>query len=462
MRRKSAALLMFVGSVILSACTGRDSTSPRGVAPDQANYATSPGPSATCDFNAIKTAARNYFTSQQDSAFTYDQALQKAYNGGLDGNATNVGWQIGRLVARERLTSATTNGAAGSVYLIDVMRCMSDVRGTVPYASLTIPSDFMNNAALILDSGIWDIRTGGATGAPTLGKVKAGGTRAFGAPRWGVETQTSATTWPGSITYAVFGYPIKVGTPLLNSPTNINTNDDLLTTYVGAGTAPFNAFELGSVPDDLPRDGLRVGMCAYSDPTANDGQENLLVHNNSQILPTDSPNQMCSSGLIAAAAVAPTWYASIVHRAASVFTPQVAFAQISDCSTCIGGLPSDWSPFGPGTLTASGIVLSVVQQPANSFVDSTNTIVVKATFSGQAAPGVKIDSITVANNSGSPAGAVIGTSNITTTSFTAADGTFTITFTVRKAGGYLVSVWSSLDGGQILPATSNQFQVQNK
>lgn len=460
MRRTPAALLMFVGSVILSACSGRDSTSPRGIAPDLASFATSPGPATTCDFNAIKTAARNYFSSQQDSAFAYDQALQKAYNGGLDGNATAVGWQIGRLVAKERLTSATTSGAAGAIYLIDVLRCMSDVRGSAPLASLAIPTDLLNNAAMILNSGIWDIRDGGSTGAPTLGKVKAGGTRAFGAPRWGVETKTSATTWPGSITYAVFGYPVKVGTPLLTSPTNINTNDDLLPTYGSA--APFNAFELGSVPDDLPRTDLRVGMCSVSDPTLGDGQENLLVHNNSEILPTDSPNQMCASGLVASTVVAPTWYASVAQRAVSLFTPQNLFAQTFDCSSCIGGLPSDWSPMGAGTLTASGIVLIITQQPTNSFIDSTNTVVVKATFSGSAAPGVKIDSITVANNSGSPAGASIKTSNVTTTSFTGKDGTFTITFTVGKAGGYLVSVWSSLDGGQIPAVTSNQFQVQNK
>ena len=457
MRRIPVALITVIGSLVVAACSGRDATAPRGIAAGGADASVIPTPSTTCDFSALKTAARNYFTSNQDSAFTYDAAMQKAYNGGADGNATNIGWQIGRLVAKERLTAATTTPTAGATYLIDVLRCMSDLsvaQTNGVYPALPLSANFLNNAISVLQHGIWEVR-GGATAPtqlPAAGRVVNSSTnmRDFGLPRWGAEAVGG--TWPGATQYAVFGYPTNIGTLVIGSAGNINTNE------VAA-----NAFELGTLPDGTPKAGIRVGVCISVD-NGTTKTANRIVHSNSQVLDYSTMTDLCdytNTNFVASVPAPLSWYASFMRRAGSFLSPKPAFAQTEDCTDCIGGLPSGWSPFNAGAITAANVVLTLPTEPSNTVVSATpnDMAVVHAAINGVPLIGVVIDSIAVENNSGSPAGAMITATNLPQT--TDANGNATVQFSVGKAGGYLVTVLGHLDSFPTQSVTSTLFNVKN-
>ena len=493
MRRYSTAVVPLVGLIVLGACSGRDSTGPRNLTADGADYAaTVVVPATTCDFTAISKAAKNYFTSGNDAVYGYLKSMSSAYKTGGAASATPCGWSALGQVSLERLTSLTTNGRAGAIFVIDVLRCMADLSDAQhPQVPLQLPSGFdTTTVALILNSGIWEIRDGGTAEGPAVARVSTDTVafqRAFGLPRWGVETKTVSTLWPApttnpNLTYAVYGYPKKLGNPLGTDPTTIDYNDVRLAAYTNAGVAPFNAFELGSVPYNLPRTDLRVGICAEGDVTVGNGILTHLVHNNSEILGSSPPGTMCTltDPLVASASAPQGWYAMFVKRALSVFQPSVLFAQdIQDCTDCIGGLPSGWTPFARGDVNASSLTDSITVQPSDpSAVSSINSLVVEPLYlHSSPVPQVTIDSITVSNNSGTPAGAVITCASVPyapysppgpscaghpTDTATHSDGTLTIYFQVGKAGGYLVTVWASQDGVQIPPVTSTLFNVKNQ
>jgi hypothetical protein len=273
--------------------------------------------------------------------------------------------------------------------------------------------------------------------------------RAFGQPRWGAEATSSTPVWPGATQYAVYGYPTNVGAFVVGSATNINTNE-----------VPKNAFELGTIPDATPKSGIRVGVCIQSDLTG--GVVNRVVHNNAEILDNSFLTQLCSTTITGYVAMGPapsSWFASVLHQAGTFFAPKDLLAD-DDCSFCIGGLPSGWSPFSTGAITASNVVLTFTTEPSNTVVATTSNdnAVVHAAINGVPLVGVVIDSIAVENNSGSPAGAVV-TDFVKGTTNTSGDAT--ISFSVGKPGGYMITVLGHLDTFQTQSTTSTLFNVKN-
>ena len=461
MRRTHAALVSLAGLIVLGACAGRDSTAPRELATDGPNASRNVPPSTACNFTTMKSAADSYFASKTDSAYTYMNAMKKVFDGGKTDTATKIGWSIGRLVAKERLTSATQTGAgaAGGAFLVGVMQCMSDVSsGTAPYSALQIPTGFSSNAASILTSGIWEVRGGTVNSQlPAAGRVIDNSTQAreFGLPRWGVEPATTDNTWPGATQYAVYGYPTNIGNLVIGSAGDINTNE-----------VEANSFELGTIPSGTPKTDLRVGVCIHQDVI--NGVANRMVHSNSEILDINHMTQLCdfsNSSFTASVRLQPSWYASALSTIGRVLSPAPAFAQFTDCTDCIGGLPSDWSPFTPGGITVSNVVLSIVTQPNDAIeVVAPNTtpnvfVTIKATVNGVPVPGVSVDTIQVFNNSGSPAGAVV-------TAFdpglpTGSNGQTTASFGIGKPGGYIIVISAKLDGSSTQVVTSAMFHIKN-
>lgn len=457
MRRKSAALVPLVGLLVLGACTGRDSTAPRGIAPDVANSATSPGPSSTCDFTAVKAAARDYFTSNQDPVYALIGDMSKAYGAGDYTTANTKGWAIGELVANERLTSATTNGSFGSVFVIDVLRCISDL-SVNPAVRITVPDDFITHAAAVLNSGIWEIRGPSATSAaPALGKVVSNlvtpNARGFGTPGWGVESSTG--TW-FSTQHAVYAYP--TSTTTLLGPTSINTNDALGGSYDG--------FELGTVPEDVvDHSNLRVGVCLQANGALSDGSVNRLVHNNNEILVNSSPSALCttySTGVASAVRATTTWYANLMQRATALFRPSILYAQ----DDFIGGLPSGWSPFSYGAVNAGAITLSfVAAPPPNTDTLTANTAIVKATVTNgtdtAGVPGV-IVTISISGNSGQAGGATFQNGTTSVTGTTDKNGLASITYIMGKAGGYTLTTTGTFDGHAVGNTLVSTVNVKNQ
>ena len=466
MRRITVATISVALSLALAACAERDTTSPRAISSGGASFAGRGG--STCSIQGVSSAAQAYFTSNQDPVFDMIKVLKDAFNNGGNVAATPAGWVILSRVADKRLTDSTGSGAAGAAFVVAVANCMADLAaGTSP---LTFPATLTanSNALLVrvLNSGIFDIRTGGATGAPAAGKNKQGGARSLGQPIWGVETETATSNWPGALNlkYAVVGYPIKDSNPLLTGAQQIDTSDALKATYQAEDPSPwpFNAFELLTVPTTAVVDHstLRVGICVDHNPTANDGSIYYLVHNDAELLPNSSPAALCA--LTVANGLTGPWYTRLAQGAARFFKPGLLYAQ--DERDFIGGLPSGWSPQGAGQLDASKVTLTITTQPKNNVRDSTqNSLVVTATITGSSTPvpGVAITSLTVLNNQGSPAGAVIVENSTNLPQTTDHDGKATVTFQIGKPGAYYIVVKSSLDGGPITSPTSVKFNVKN-
>ena len=482
MRRLSVALISLSGLLILGACTGRDSTAPRGIAPDQANLAsTPPAPATSCDFSAIKAAAKNYFTSPQDAVYGYIGTMQKAYGANDFEKTTNTGWQIGRLVAAERLRPLTTDATSGGIFVIDVLLCMYDLRtytaGSTPPV-LPIPADFtLEHAAGALGAGIWEIR-GGVTGTndefPAAGRVISNtgltaGQRDFGQPRWGVEPVS--TTWPIGVNntqYAVYGYPTTLGTFVLGSATNINTNTANET----------NAFSINTIPQNTPRTDVngalfRVGVCV-STVANTTGVRNRMLHDKSvtsqpsiEILDNSFMQSLCdysNTSFLASAASSPSWYAAVLHRAAGLFSPKLAYAMADDCADCIGGLPSGWSPFGTGQLTASQIHLVFLDTlPTNGMTAGgiPTTVRVKATISDQPVPGVLI-TLTISGNSGDPGGATFQNGQTSISGSTNSLGIAEIPVALQKAGSYTIVYTGTIDGYPVYNSFQQTVWVKNQ
>jgi len=147
---------------------------------------------------------------------------------------------------------------------------------------------------------------------------------------------------------------------------------------------------------------------------------------------------------------------SITQRFAALFMPTPAFA---DDFGFTGGTPDGWSPFGPKSLTGSQIALTFTQQPINTSVSTSITVKVHSAISGVAVPGVSI-TLSVDNNSGTPAGAVIVGGN--PNGSTDASGNVSFTIALGKAGGYLLVANGSLSGVATQAGISTLFNVKNK
>lgn len=474
MRRLTVATVSVAASLALAACAERDTTSPRAISSSGASFAGRGG--ASCSFNTVSSTASAYFTSNQDPVIGMIKVMKDAFNTNNGGNvaATPQGWEILNRVAAKRLTDSVTTGQAGAAFVVAVANCMADLAANS--SPLVLPTALTDNTnyllARVLNSGIFDIRTGGATGAPAAGKNKQGDLRSLGQPIWGVETQTATSNWPGALglKYAVVGYPIKDTNPLLTNAQQIDTSDALKATYQAEVPSPwpFNAFELLTLPTTavIDHSTLRVGICVKNNETTNDGSVWYLVHNDAELLPNSNPAALCA--LEMANGLTGPWYTRLAQSAARFFKPGILFAQREEGNDFIGGLPSGWSPQGAGELDVDQVTLTITTPPKNNVKDSVdNSLVVTATLTGKTTPvpGVKIDSLVVLNNQGSPAGAVIvpGSTNLTPTPlFTLADGTATVHFAIGKPGAYYIVVWGSLDGHAITPGTkSGKFNVKN-
>jgi hypothetical protein len=410
---------------------------------------------STCDFNAIGAAQRAYITSNSDPIIGYIADLKKAYTSGQYLTANGLVYAIGRQVALERLTPATTDATSGGIFLIDVLRCLTNLSTSAPEQ---IPPKFLDNATRVVSSGIWEIR-GGTTNVqfPAAGRVRVGGTgdRAFGLPRWGVEAVSG--TWPGSTEYVVFGYPT-ASAVIAGSPANININE-----------FPASGFELGSIPIATPKTGLRVGECiARSSST---GVTNRIVHGSTEVLDFSALSDLCSTtitGYQASAGGTDSWYASFLQRAGTLLAPKLAFAQCTLLCSSTGGLPSDWSPFTADAITAASIVLSFDNAPhTNTTVGSLETVIVRAAIPGPTSadpatpvPGVFV-TISIAGNSGQAGGATFNNGGTSVTGTTGPDGTASITYSIGKAGGYTLSTTGSIDGFPVGNSLSSPVWVKN-
>jgi hypothetical protein len=457
MRRTIVALVPIVGLIALAACSTDQGTSPRSIISQQALASGGP-PAPSCSFNNMTKAARNYLSST-DPVLDAINLMQSAYNTNNGGAvaATPRGWDVLRLIAQERLTSHQGGSAAqGAILVGQVFLCMADLTTSPATIPMPVPPDFTTagHDSLALSVGIFEVRAAGddATGAgAALAIYKATPTSARSAtpPGWGVEPNPTAAppSWPTG-PFLVYSYPTNLIGAFVSSATPIDFN--------------YNAFEMGKIPASTPVSGLLVGVC-YSSVTGTT-VANRLTHSNSQIFTNVQPT-FCPATV--ASLNSSSFFLSMVQRAARWLSPSLAYAQQD--AFFIGGLPDGWSPFTAGALVGTSIQPSFNKQPANTVVGAADSVTVLVTVNSVPVPSVAIV-LTIANNSGSPAGAIFvsapigttGTFTSTTPGGTTDDkGLVKIYFSVGKAGGYTLTAAGNLDVVATSSATSKLFNVKN-
>jgi hypothetical protein len=433
MRRTIVALVPIVGSLLFAACSdSRDATSPRSISASR--NASPNSPPTGCSFSTITGDANLYFPSR-DAVFTMISDMKSLYqtrNGGAVA-ATPKGFDILARTADVRRQGLEIGDAtAGGKFVSDLALCM-DLG--------SIPSKFNPSAALL--NGVFEVR-GGSTDltGPALAYNASPNTAATQAsPLWGAEPKTGSWVRTAATygRYLVYGYPL--GTDVTTS-----------------------GFELGTLPASLSSflastdDAFRVGLCirpANSSLTA----ANRLVHLGAIVTDPNSVLQQgthfCSGNVTSTGST--TWFASIMHRAASLFAPKPALAQFDFAG--IGGLPDGWSPFNPNSIAGSNVVLTFGALPKNVRDSTQFTLVVHASSPGIAnVPGVSI-SLAVANNSGTPAQAVLIPSDASAITQTNGDATFHIA--IGKPGGYTLTATGNISGVLTAGFTSAVFNIKN-
>ena len=427
MRRFSVALLPLGVSLALAACgPDSDTTTSRSITSVQRSSAGGPPSANACNVGDIKKAAQDFFAAQQDPVFGLLNDLQSASD--LTA-ATAIGWNIQRRVAEARLTAAQDGTADdGAKVVLGTFKCTS--------LASSVPTDFVNNLALILTQGIFEVRgTGGSL--PAAAWLSVASTRTLGSPRWGVEP---VTTWPTTGAFLVYGYPKLITGTFVTPATGINTN--------GPGT--YNGFELGSIPANQSKAGLRIGICVAA-VNGTQTVANRLIHAGA-IQVNSSPTQLCTASLANSST-----FESVTRRLASFLAPQLLFAQEGEGR--VGGLPSDWSPNTTGQLAGSAIAIKWTSTP-NSNVGVFKNYVANVTIAGQPVPGVVV-TVAISGNQGEPANAILLPGS-TTTATTDASGNATFSLAFGKAGGYNLSGIGSLDGVSTQTGvTQKVFQIKN-
>jgi hypothetical protein len=426
MRRSAVAVIAVAGSLVLAACSERDSTSSRGLITAPTSSALTIIPATTCDIEAMESAAHAYFSSRSDVVFQTIELMEADRNAHKTAAMNADGFVMLREVAAKRLTSGVvaTATSAGASFVIDVLRCTTLT--FPPAASPDVKQTFLGNLALILDAGIFDVRGGFGDGTgPAAALLSVGGVRTLAAPHWGVEPHP---TWPTDGHFLVYGYPTLTSDAVIDPATNLNTN----------GPNTYNSFEIGTIPDSHLKTGLLVGIC-YSSVIGTTAA-NRLIHNNADLFDNAAPSALCS--ITTASLDAVKWYARALHDAASLFVPKSASA-MQGGEVDIGGLPSSWSPFSTALIVGSNVVDTITTQPpATPSVNKAFPVIVRAITNGVPVPGVSV-TLTIVNNNGVPAGAIIvGNATVTTNS----QGNAIFSIAVGKPGGYNLVAGGTMSG----------------
>jgi hypothetical protein len=398
----------------------------------------------------MKQNAGAFFFAGNDPVFDLITTMKNSWqtNGAGAAATTTAGLNILARVALVRLTSGQVLSPASKFEAAEVAG--GNLVSAVALCMTLGPVD-ATTATNALRSGVFEVRGSIAGDPPALARPDV-------YPRWGAEAKTS---------WIIAGYPryLVYGTPGIDASALGGETPTVHT---------FNGFEISTLPTNVPKSSLRVGICVNAlvgiQSTNTRSAVNLLIHDG-VVLPNSSPSTAFCTG----APSAPTaslstsaWFASLTNRITSVFSPASLFAQERglDFDSFTGGGPSSWSPQGFGQIAGSNIALTFTTQPVNGTAfEKLNTIVVhaatvvQAPAAGHTLEGVDV-TISVANNSGTPAGAcVVGTLTVTTNSL--GDAIFD-NVTVKKAGGYTITATGVYQTVPTQNRVSNLFNVKNK
>jgi hypothetical protein len=338
----------------------------------------------------------------------------------------------------------------------------TDIEKNLPAATL---AEF--DPASSLANGIFEVRGGGQALAAVarVSDATSSTGRSEPNPRWGVEPASPACTsggqctWPASgradDRYLLFAYP-----------TDVNLQGETATG--GGAFGGKDGFTIGMMPDIANKSVFTVGACIPVTSSSSPGQFNLLVHATSTFeIFTNSSPQFCSTPLQTSLGIK-TWFASLGRKTMSLFSATPLFAETDPLDgRFVGGGPSSWSPISSTNLIASGITLTFGPMPKNGvaggqlqFTVHAASAPTSASPNGHGVGGVTI-TISIANNSGAPAGAVVSAGNTPITLTTGPTGDAAFSVMVNKAGGYTFTATGALSASGTKTGTSALFNVKN-
>ena len=425
---------MLVLSIAAAAACTSD-RAPSGIEQSPEGLQSLVGTVASCDVNTLQSYAKDYFGSGNNPASSDIKDLasacrnnnQAAANAAVFAVLDDVG-----AAAAARVAAATVGGSL--------------VNGVIAFLPASYGNDTPANYAAALGArGMFRIRSGLATTG-----------QRGGAPDWRIK----ATWATGTL---VYGYPI---------------SDDQGGTTV---SAPNGKFEIKALPAGQITPSNKA-LIAYCDPTGS-FTNNWIQHKKADandltfafLAEAQTEREaVCGEPNVAVAPSRAAMLLAAVDRAWSFVGPTELFAQDRVKTGGVGGFGSDLSPHFVANLGQT--VSEYLTQPTGGAVTSGVvsgagyvTVKVKSQNGSVGIPNAWVE-LTVANNSGTPAGAIVsnGTANppgcpaATACAYTGQDGVAHFPqLHVNKPGGYKLTSRATFDGYGASTVISDLFQIQN-
>lgn len=391
----------------------------------------------------IASDARSWFSQpEQKVAQNQIQTMSSDCRNGDQAAVTSDAWALLRYMETTLDAGRAGDPGVGSSLVNGLLAC------TTSYCEVP-PNPIIPFAGALSSQGLFAVRSGSMKPAIARNPVHFSDIEGTDiAAIWGVEVDQPwlAVTFTDPV--IVYGHPVTSnGLPL--SEASIGNIQYKLDVYPDAG---------------LFLDGaLHVGACFSPEAVYDDGTHpyEARLQREGVLLETATPG-FCGS------AVAPLQSASMLGSFFSLAREYVAPLFGLDYATkgapAVGGTPLDFSRFAPVAANTNGSLHFLTQpDPTPTETQPIGTITVLA-LSGAGTPMEKVlVTLSIQNNQGVPAGAVLGGSlSAYTQELAGEQGIATFTdVTVGKPGGYTICATAWLNGFTFAQDCSNLFNVKN-
>ncbi len=426
----------------LAACADRQPSAPEAT-PDGIGPAAAVTTGACSLVRGIASDARSWFSQpEQKVAQGQVQTISSDCKNGDQAAVASDAWGLLRYMETTLEAEHAGDPGVGSSLVNALLGCTTSLCEVPP--NPVIPFD-----GALSSQGLFAVRSGSTT--PAIARNAVHFTDIEGtdiAAFWGVEVDQpwSAVTFTDPV--IIYGHPVTSnGLPL--SEASIGNIQYKLDVYPDAG---------------LFLDGaLHVGACFNPEAVYDDGTHPYepRLQREGVLLETATPG-FC--GTVYATVQTASVFGSFFALAREYVAPLFGITYATKGAPAVGGTPLDFSRFAPVAANTNGTLQFLTQpDPTPTENQPIGTIRVLAE-SGAGTPMEKVlVTLSILNNHGVPAGAVLGGTLSTYTEELAGEqGIATFTdVTVGKPGGYTICATASLAGFTFAQACSNLFNVKN-
>lgn len=431
--RVGAPISALIAAVVITAtaCTDNSST-----APAEDDLPVAAAVTGACDaVRDVTQSARSYF-SQPERRDVQDLArdLGTACDAGLQNATKAVAWQIMGIIEDVIGADRAGDPVVGSSLVNALLACTVSLCEKAAQPGI-------NFAGPLVGAGLFAVRSAGTT--PALAGAVVPFTDEEGKANtalWGVSVDTDWKVVTGADPVLVYGMPLQ---PKASPELNVG----------------HLRYELNVFPDagEFVDGALHVGVCFASSfelPTVAGADPGALMRRNNVVLEDYQPT-FCPP---AAAPQSASIFGPIFSMARRVLPSRFVSMRRATKVGVIGGTPLDFSEFSPvAANTAATLEFVTEPNPVVTVGQSIGNLRVRAR-TGDGTPMEKVlVTLTILNNSGSPAGAVLSGDVASITAERNGEEGIAVfpddgpPVTVGKAGGYRICA-----SGQLSPFTFTQ------